>query len=78
MGKEGLFSLDVRYNKEDRGEWFMESVRHQIPCVVIRKGYGICAMLTNLFLSHKRNVRGKLYSFIRFHNVCDASKLVQG
>lgn len=36
-----------------------------------RKGFEVCGILSNVYLSKKMNARGKIIAFVRFYNVRD-------
>jgi len=45
--------------------------------VELIKGFDVCGMMIDVFLSHKRNARSQVYDFVRFRNVQDVKKIAK-
>lgn len=43
----------------------------------LRTGLEVCGILSDVYISRHRNVRGQTYDFVRFANVCNVEKLTK-
>ncbi|KAK2444862.1 heterogeneous nuclear ribonucleoprotein A0 [Trifolium repens] len=49
----------------------------QLSIFYLRKGFEVCGMLEDVYVSNKRNRFGEPYGFVRFSNVKDVSKMTK-
>jgi len=55
----------VKNGSEDGVASNFTNVPEQVPSVKLRKGFEVCGMLINVFLSHKKNMPGQNYGFVK-------------
>lgn len=56
--------------------FYFTNVLELIPYVELRKGFEVCGMLFDVYLSKRRNSRGEVFGLVRLCNVPDEAKLV--
>lgn len=76
--------IQVRWSQHQDSKAIMDSITFYFTNVLenithseICKGFKVCDMLIDVFLTHKKNKRGQQFDFVMCTNVRDEEKMVQ-